>query len=58
LPRARYESLEGRNTELRFGIVHLYWEGEETSGLDNGVEIYPAENAIPIASGVVEKGQW
>jgi BRCA1-associated protein len=55
LPRARYESLEGRNTELGFGIVHLSRGGEETSGLDNGVDIYPAEKAIPTESPVVEK---
>jgi BRCA1-associated protein len=41
--KARYEVVEGKNTEVGWGIVHLYRDGEETPGLGNtGVEVYTA----------------
>ncbi|KAH8668062.1 BRCA1-associated protein 2-domain-containing protein [Tricladium varicosporioides] len=33
--KARYEVVEGKNTEVGWGIVHLYRDGEESSGLGN-----------------------
>ncbi|KAH6680293.1 BRCA1-associated protein 2-domain-containing protein [Halenospora varia] len=35
--KARYEVVEGKNTEVGWGIVHLYRDGEETPGLGMGV---------------------
>jgi BRCA1-associated protein len=32
--KARFEALEGKNTEIGWGIVHLYRDGEETFGLN------------------------
>lgn len=43
--KARYETLEAKNTELGWGIVHLYRDGEETPGLGSGVEVYSALSA-------------
>ncbi|CAG8976101.1 hypothetical protein HYALB_00002380 [Hymenoscyphus albidus] len=34
--KALYEVLEGRNTEVGWGVVHLYRDGEETPGLGIG----------------------
>ena len=34
--RARYEGLEGKNTEVGWGIVHFYRDGEESEGLRLG----------------------
>lgn len=40
--KARYESVGGKNTEVGWGVVHLYRDGEETAGL--GLEMrYPRE---------------
>lgn len=36
ITKARFEELEGKNTEVGWGVVHLYRDGEETPGL-NGV---------------------
>jgi len=40
--KARYEVLEGKNTEVGWGIVHLYRDGEETPGLGNTEVVYTA----------------
>jgi BRCA1-associated protein len=42
--KARYEGVEGKNTEVGWGIVHLYRDGEphETSMTEN-VEVYTAD---------------
>jgi BRCA1-associated protein len=40
--KARYESFAGKNTEVGWGVVHLYRDGEETPGLGMGVEVYTA----------------
>jgi BRCA1-associated protein len=44
--KGRFEQLEGKNTEVGWGIVHLYRDGEETPGL----------NAAPEANGAVAGG--
>lgn len=36
--KARFE--EGKNTELGWGVVHLYRDGEDSGGRRGGVEIY------------------
>jgi BRCA1-associated protein len=41
--KARYEGLEGKNTEVGWGIVHLYRDGEETPGLGVGMDVYTGE---------------
>ncbi|KAL3423646.1 Zn-finger in ubiquitin-hydrolase [Phlyctema vagabunda] len=51
--KARYEPLEGKNTELGWGIVHLYRDGEESMGLGEQLEVYPT--SAPPAS--LEDGQ-
>lgn len=40
--KARYESIGEKNTEVGWGIVHLYRDGEETPGLGMGMEVYSA----------------
>jgi hypothetical protein len=40
--KARYEVVEGKNTEVGWGIVHLYRDGEETPGLGNTEVVYTA----------------
>ncbi|RDW88974.1 Zf-UBP-domain-containing protein [Coleophoma cylindrospora] len=58
--KARFENLEGKNTELGWGIVHLYRDGEETPSLGREVEVYSSlqpHNGLEIAaaeSGSVE----
>jgi BRCA1-associated protein len=58
--KARYEVVEGKNTEVGWGIVHLYRDGEETPGLGNtGVEVYTAGSEgsnQPAASGGLGMG--
>ena len=52
--KARYEALDGKNTEIGWGIVHLYRDGEETPGLAaGGVEVY---NSDKRDDGVVVSG--
>jgi BRCA1-associated protein len=52
--KARYEDLEGKNTEVGWGIVHLYRDGEETPSLAaSGVEVY---NSDKRDDGVVTSG--
>ncbi|KUJ21776.1 zf-UBP-domain-containing protein [Mollisia scopiformis] len=41
--KARFDPVEGKNTEVGWGIVHLYRDGEETVGLERE-EIYAAED--------------
>jgi BRCA1-associated protein len=45
--KARYEVVEGKNTEVGWGIVHLYRDGEETPGLGNTEVVYTAESEAP-----------
>ncbi|TVY14399.1 RING finger protein ETP1-like [Lachnellula arida] len=40
--KASYESFGGKNTEVGWGVVHLYRDGEETPRLGMGVEVYTA----------------
>jgi BRCA1-associated protein len=40
--KARYEVVEGKNTEVGWGIVHLYRDGEETPELGNTEVVYTA----------------
>lgn len=56
--KARYEALEGKNTEMGWGIVHLYRDSEETPGLGSAgaemtTEVYSSASAegTAIASG-------
>ncbi len=43
--KARFESVQSKNTEVGWGIVHLYRDGEETLGLSAPpVEVYTAES--------------
>jgi BRCA1-associated protein len=60
--KARYEEikssndlpkngLDWKNTEVGWGVVHLYREGEETPGLV-GVEVYNSETAARSANGL------
>ncbi|RFU31678.1 hypothetical protein B7463_g4705, partial [Scytalidium lignicola] len=43
--KARFEPLETKSTELGWGIVHLYRDGEETPGLNNpDIDLYSAED--------------
>jgi len=42
--KARYEVVEGKNTEVGWGIVHLYRDGEETAGLGNTEVVYTARS--------------
>ena len=52
--KGRFEQLEGRNTEVGWGIVHLYRDGEETPGLNAGSEMYTAQSYSTVAAGGVE----
>ena len=45
--KARYEVIEGKNTEVGWGIVHLYRDGEETPGLGNTEVVYTAGTEVP-----------
>ncbi|KAF4633826.1 hypothetical protein G7Y89_g4283 [Cudoniella acicularis] len=62
--KARYEAAEGRNTEIGWGIVHLYRDGEETPSLgmstsDTDGEPHPSEEiniATANGSGLRTKG--
>jgi BRCA1-associated protein len=38
--KARYEGFGGKNTEVGWGVVHLYRDGEETPGLGAELEVY------------------
>ena len=40
--KASYEGFGAKNTEVGWGVVHLYRDGEETPGLGMGVEVYTA----------------
>lgn len=44
---AKYEPLQGKNTETGWGIVHLYRDGEETPGLRE-VEVYNAKESAAL----------
>jgi BRCA1-associated protein len=64
--KARYEVVEEKNTEVGWGIVHLYRDGEETPGLENTEVVYTAgsegvyQQSTPTVSGglgVREAGQ-
>lgn len=53
--KARYEPLDTKNTELGWGIVHLYRDGEETPGLNSpDLDLYSAED---VPSHTESKGQ-
>jgi BRCA1-associated protein len=39
--KARYQALE-KNTEVGWGVVHLYRDGEETPELGAGLDVYPS----------------
>jgi BRCA1-associated protein len=45
--KARYEVVEGKNTEVGWGIVHLYRDGEETPELGNTEVVYTAGREAP-----------
>jgi len=51
--KAKFEALEGKNAESDWGIVHLYRDGEETTGLGE-VEVYNAKDSA--VSGTTERG--
>lgn len=38
--KARFEPINRKNTEVGWGIVHLYRDGEETFGLGEGADVY------------------
>lgn len=43
--KAEFRALEGKNTEIGWGVVHLYRDGEESAGLWSvgGEEVYDGE---------------
>jgi BRCA1-associated protein len=45
--KARYEVVQEKNTEVGWGIVHLYRDGEETPGLGNTEVVYTAGSEAP-----------
>lgn len=53
--KGRFEQLEGRNTEVGWGIVHLYRDGEETLGLNARAETYTTQSYSAVASGGMEE---
>jgi hypothetical protein len=46
--KARFDATEGKNTELGWGVVHLYRDGEESLGLGAPLpeEIYSADDNV------------
>jgi BRCA1-associated protein len=53
--KGRFEQLEGKNTEAGWGIVHLYRDGEETTGLNGPVlDTTHAQSHNAVAGGAAE----
>lgn len=44
--KARFEAIE-KGTEVGWGVIHLYRDGEETFGLGAHTEVYPTDHAHP-----------
>jgi BRCA1-associated protein len=55
--KAEFRALEGKNTEVGWGIVHLYRDGEETPGLGSGVDVYQALEGGGNAEVAGDKGE-
>ncbi|KAE8451545.1 hypothetical protein EG329_003618 [Mollisiaceae sp. DMI_Dod_QoI] len=55
--KARFDAVEGKNTEVGWGIVHLYRDGEETLGLGAPAqeEIYAADDTASHTSSGAEE---
>jgi len=52
--KARFQPME-KNTEVGWGVVHLYRDGEETLGLGAGLDVYPPTDTTRPTSEGTEK---